>query len=66
VVLYRTFPQVFAGFLIRQSENKSMFLVVFHDHQGQLLLLEIQLGDLGPEEQANLGLALEHQDTSGG
>ena len=43
-----------------------MLLIILNDDQGQLLLLEIQLGDLWPEEEANFCLALEHQDTSRG
>ena len=47
-------------------EYKCMLLIILNDDQGQLLLLEIQLGDLWPEEEANFCLALEHQDTSRG
>ena len=39
-----------------------MLLLVLHHDQSQLLLLEVQLRDLGPEEEADLGLALKHQD----
>ena len=39
-----------------------MLLIILYDDERELLLLEIQLGDLGPEEEADLGLALVHQD----
>ncbi len=32
-------------------------------HEGEFLLLEVQPGDLGPEEEANLLCSLVHEDT---
>ena len=57
VVFDGALPQVFARLLVPKSEYESVFLleaavlVVLNHHQGQLLLLEVQLGDLGPEEE---------------
>ena len=38
-------------------------LVLLHHDKGELLLLEVQPSDLGPEEQTNLLGPLVHQDT---
>ncbi len=43
-----------------------MLLIILNDDERELLLLEVQLGDLGPEEEADLGLPLVYQDPSGG
>ena len=57
MVLDGALPQVFARLLVPKSEYESVFLleaavlVVLNHHQGQLLLLEVQLGNLGPEEE---------------
>lgn len=37
------------------------FVIVFYDDNGQLLFLEVQLGDLGPEKQTYFLLILEDQ-----
>ncbi len=47
-------------------EYKGVLLIILDDDEREFLLLEVQLGDLGPEEEADLGLALVHQDPSGG
>jgi hypothetical protein len=57
---------VIINVILNIPEYKSVFLIVFHYDERELLLLEVQLGDLGPEKEANLGFPLKHQDTSGG
>ena len=47
-------------------EHKGVLLLVLDDDEGELLLLEVQLSNLGPEEEADFGLPLEYQDTRGG
>ena len=42
-----------------------MLLLVLDHDQGQLLLLEVQLRDLRPEEEPDLGFTLEDQDSRG-
>ena len=42
-----------------------MLLLVLDHDQGQLLLLEVQLRDLRPEEESDLGFTLEDQDSRG-
>ena len=42
------------GTKVEECFHKNLLLpliIVLHHHQRQLLLLEVQLGDLGPEEQ---------------
>lgn len=63
-------PQVLAGLFVVQPEDKGVLLlpalVVVLDHnECQFLFLEIQLADLGPKEQADLLVALEHEYASG-
>lgn len=70
VMLDGALPQVLAGFLVVQPKDERVLLlaavvVVFDHHQGELLLFEIQLADLGPEEKADLLDAFEHQDAGG-
>lgn len=62
------FPQVLASLLVPQSEHEGVFLflpliIVLNNDQGELLLLEVQLGDLGPEEEPYFCFSLEHQDS---
>ena len=42
-----------------------MLLLVLDHDQSQLLLLEVQLRDLRPEEESDLGFPLEYQDSRG-
>ena len=71
VVLDGALPEVLARLLVAQPEEEGVLLlvalvVVLDHHQGELLLLEVELGDLGPEEEADLGLPLEDEDAGGG
>jgi hypothetical protein len=52
---------------LRQNlpEYKSVLLIVFNYDERELLLLEVQLCDLGPEKEANLGFPFEHEDAGG-
>jgi len=70
VVLHGALPQVFARLLVVQPEDKGVLLlsslVVILDHnKSQFLFLEIQLTDLGPEEQADLLIAFENEYSGG-
>ena len=52
-------PKVLARLFVSQSEHKSVLLlvavvVVLHHHEGELLLFEVQLRDLGPVERDRL------------
>lgn len=63
-----TFPQVLARLLVVQSKDERVFLllalfVVLDYDQSEFLLLKVQLGDLRPEEQADLLRSLKHQDS---
>ena len=78
VMFHGTFPQMFARFFISKTKNECVFLlkavsasvlvvvIVLDDDQCQLLLLEIQFGDLGPKEEADFRLALEDEDAGRG
>lgn len=61
----RTLPQVFARLLVVQTNVLASLVVVFDHNQGQLLLLEVELANFGPEEQPDLLDALEHEDAGG-
>jgi len=70
VVLHGALPQVLAGLLVVQPEDKRVLLlpalvVVFDYNECQFLFLEIQLADLGPKEQADLLISLEDEYASG-
>ena len=51
--------------IIFLPKNKGVLLIVLDDDERELLLLEVQLGDLGPEEEADLGLPLVDQNPGG-
>lgn len=56
MVLHGALPQVLAGLLVTQAKDKCVFpllplVIVLHHHQCQLLLLEVQFGNFGPEEE---------------
>ena len=51
--------------LVKVPENECVLLLVLDHDQSQLLLLEVQLRDLRPEEESDLGFPLENQDSRG-
>lgn len=65
MMLNGTLPQVFAGFLVVETKHErvlllSSLIIVFDYDQRQLLLLEVKLSDLRPEEKSNLLSTFKH------